>query len=245
MALLERIISMKQQGVSDAQIINTLKEEGITPMEINEAISQSKIKSAIAPGNEMQQSMGSPSPGQAYSQEMPQQQSYSQEMPQQGYSQEQYAQQAYPQEQYAQQGYSQGVDIETIKDISKQQVEEAFKKIKEELSSLSKMKTDVKFEMQNIENRLSQVEAVIHELQSAIIRKMGEYGEAITGISQEVRATQQSFSKILNPVIDQKRGIKSEQSKDSEASENPGSMGKDSSKKTTRNPSAGFENYFR
>ncbi len=232
---------MKGQGISDAQIINTLKEEGITPIEINEAISQSKIKSAIgSQENEMQQSMGSPSPGQGYSQGA-QQQTYNQEQyaqAQQGYPQEQYAQQ--PQEQYAAQGYAQGIDIETIKDISKQQVEESFKKIKEEISSLSKMKSDVKFEMQNIEGRLAQIESIIRELQSAIIRKMGDYGEAISNISQEVRATQQSFSKMINPVLDQKRAMKSEEQTQEEAQESK----QDTSKKTTKNP-AGFENYFR
>ena len=238
MALLERITSMKQSGISDAQIVNTLIEEGISPLEINEAISQSKIKSAIAqPNQEMQPSMASPA--QAYTQEQYAPEQYPQ---QQNYSDQQYAQQAYPQEQYAQQGF----DIETLKDISKQQVEESFKKIKEEVTNLSKLKTEVKMEIQNLDSRLSQIESIIRELQSAIIRKMGEYGEAITGISEEVRATQQSFSKILNPVLDKKRGISSKESESPDNEEAPEPEKKqESSKKTTRNPSAGFENYFR
>ena len=50
-----------------------------------------------------------------------------------------------------------------------------------------------------MENRISKTETIVQELQSAIIRKMGEYGEAITGISQEVQETQKSFSKLINP----------------------------------------------
>jgi len=47
----------------------------------------------------------------------------------------------------------------------------------------------------------------MHEMQSAVIRKMGEYGESIQGISKEIRATQDSFAKVINPLMDKKRGI--------------------------------------
>jgi len=217
MALLERISTMKQQGLSEPQIINNLQQEGISYSQINEALSQSKIKSAIA-GNASedetlqqsvmadatgaQQTVGTP---ESMSQPGYDQQYQQQAYPQQ-YTQEQYAA-AYPQQGYEQQGtyYQQAIDLETIRDISRQETDDAVKKIKEQLNSLEKMKIEMKFEMQDIENRLLRVESVINELQSAVIRKMGEYGSAISNISQEIRATQNSFSKILNPLLDKKR----------------------------------------
>jgi DNA-binding transcriptional MerR regulator len=156
MALLERINSMKQQNIPDSQIINTLKEEGVSPREINEALSQSKIKSAISinsPANtnsEMQQSimptqdqqmMAIPEQNynhQMYSAEM-QSQTYSQQAqayPQQAqtadYSQQEYYQDQYtqPYDQTQQAYYPQGMDVETVRDISKQEIDEALKKIK-------------------------------------------------------------------------------------------------------------------
>ena len=47
MAALEKAMQMKQQGATDVQIIESLKQDGVSPKEIEEAISQSKIKSII------------------------------------------------------------------------------------------------------------------------------------------------------------------------------------------------------
>ena len=48
---------------------------------------------------------------------------------------------------------------------------------------------------------------------------MGEYGEAISGISQEIQETQKSFSKMINPVLDKKRGIEQEESQQEQPQE--------------------------
>ncbi len=47
MATLERVITMKQRGMSEQQIAQSLREEGYSPKEITDALSQSKIKGAI------------------------------------------------------------------------------------------------------------------------------------------------------------------------------------------------------
>jgi archaellum component FlaC len=219
MALLERITQMKQQSLSDSQIAGILSEEGISPRDINEALSQSKIKSAVSTGSgeDMQPSImsnnteSSSSAVPDSSGQMPNAPVYNQasRASVQAYAQEQ--QPAYPSEQYAypEQGtyYQQSTDIETVRDVAKQVVEESLQKIKEEITTLSRMKSDLKFEIQNIENRLVRIESIIQELQSSIIRKMGQYGESIASISQEVRATQDSFSKVINPLLDKKRNV--------------------------------------
>ena len=45
MAVLELLSQMKSKGMSTAQMIQSLKEQGFSPKEINEALSQSEIKS--------------------------------------------------------------------------------------------------------------------------------------------------------------------------------------------------------
>ena len=248
MALLEKINSMRQTGMSEVQILNALKEEGITPREINEAFSQLKIKSAVAEpqeNQEMQPSMtgqAAPEPNQGQAQYQGQ---YT--------DQQQYAQ-PYDQQQYQQttdQGYySQTIDLETVRDIATQEIEEANKKIKTEIESLNKTKTDLSFEVQAIENRVAKIESIIQELQTAIIRKMGEYGEAVSSISQELKDTQESFSKVINPLLDKKRGINQEvkEEKIEGPEEQKSSKPKKQEKPTqmTRDTnSAGFEEYFR
>jgi SOS response regulatory protein OraA/RecX len=303
MAALERVNTMKQQGMSESQIMTALTNEGVSPREINDALSQSRIKAAVASDGDMQPSIMPGETGQQYmsvpdsgttpapTQQVPQQnyatqpayaapqqtaQVYAPQQAQpvyqdpqaqpaydpnayaqQGYDPNAYAQPAYDPNAYAQQGYyPQALDIETVRDISKQQVEEALRKMREEIASISKLKTEIKFEMQDVENRLIKVEEVIHELQSAVIRKIGEYGESIASISKEVQATQQSFAKVINPLMDKRRGISSNQSspEESEPSEvpeekenRPKPRVRGNEKKTQgRNDNSGsFEDYFR
>jgi len=265
MALLERITSMKQQGLSEPQIINNLQQEGISYSQINEAFSQSKIKSAIA-GNTsedetLQQSVMSDATGNQTvgTPESMSQPGYDSPTPQypQGYDQ-QYQQQNYPPQQYSpeqyaysqpateQQGYyQQSIDLETIRDISRQETDEAVKKIKEQLNSLEKMKIEMRFEMQDIENRLLRVESVINELQSAIIKKIGEYGTSISNISNEIRATQNSFAKIINPVIDKKRGLESQEQPIQQTQQNIPKPQNKPAPRNNNNSAVGVEDYFR
>jgi hypothetical protein len=267
MALLERVNSMKQQGFSETDIANALKEEGNTPTEIEEVMSQSKIKAAVAenftpsgyetsnvPGMQASIMDGSEQPAPVMAEEpqvqapmpaMPMQtpmQSISQQSaaaPAPAYDQYQYpAESAYPAEAQYAQGYApqygyapetttgyyqQVLDIETVRDISKQQVEEALRKMREDLLNFSKMKSELKFEMQDIDNRLLKVESQMAEIQASIIRKIGEYGDSISSISKEIRATQQSFSKMVNPMLDKSRGASKAPSKEAreEAEEEP------------------------
>jgi hypothetical protein len=243
MALLERINSMKQSGMPDIQIVNTLKEEGITPREINEALSQLKIKSAINSQNQeqMQPSIMTPSPEQQYPEQF-QNQQYQEQYPQQ-------VQEQYPQQQYQEQYYSQTIDIETIRDISKQEIEEAMKKPKSEIDSLSKFKSEISFEIQNIDNRLKKIESIIQELQTAIIRKIGDYGEAVSSISDELRETQKSFSKVINPLLDKKRGISESMEEPEQISKSKPSSKSSKAKKEKQlrkdTGSATVEDYFR
>lgn len=236
MALLEKITSMKQTGMNDLQIVNALKEEGITPREISEALSQMRIKSAVASeeANQME-----PSIMQTTSTQGSNNQQYTEQYPAQDSSQN------YNQEYADPNYYSQTLDLETIRDVAKQESEEAIKKIKTDLETLNKFKTENNFELQNLDNRITKIENIIQELQTAIIRKIGEYGEAVSTISQDLRETQKSFSKVINPLLDKKRGIDSikEEQEPEEPQDKPQSDNK--SKLSRSKDSASFEDYFR
>ena len=272
MALLEKISAMKQSGMPESKIAASLMEEGYSPREVSEALSQSKIKSAVAQESQsdMQPSIATeadsqseyssvPNYGQSQSVEAPEQSQYPQyqqqyqEQSQQTYNQNAAYQQQYPQEQGNY--YQQAIDLETVRDIARQQVEESLKKLREQVDSLVKAKTETNFHVQDMENRLQRVESVIQDVQRAIIKKMGEYGDAISGISNEIKATQQSFAKLINPILDNKRGIPSKQEQQSENNQpqqkfkQPQQSQKQNQNQERPRPnqknSAGFEDYFR
>jgi hypothetical protein len=46
--ILDEVISMKSRGISDSEVIKNLREQGISPSEINEALNRAQIKSAVS-----------------------------------------------------------------------------------------------------------------------------------------------------------------------------------------------------
>lgn len=146
MTALEQVMQMKREGKNEGEIIAALKAQNVPPMQISDALNQSKIKEAITDSNPTEGMMPSimeneeyslpPKPTQTTNTETeykpipepqpPQSMQYSQnqytQQPQQGYAQqEQYAPQ--PQEQFydpysqPQQGYAQ----DTFSDFSQPQ----------------------------------------------------------------------------------------------------------------------------
>ena len=216
MAVLERVMQMNQQGYSESQIINTLRQEGISPKEIYDALTQSKIKSELSQEPQEEYETGEMKPS------MIQQEQGS--YPLEGYSQEEYpaqAQQGY-QDQFQEyptqprQGYQQyqeyqppsaPTDIETINEIAEQLIEEKTSEIKKQISFFKNATEETKAELERINKKLDKLETSYNELQIAIIRKIGEYGENIKNIATEMHETQGSFSKILNPLTDNIRQL--------------------------------------
>jgi uncharacterized protein with HEPN domain len=234
MALLERITRMKQEGINDSKIISTLQEEGISPKDINDALSQFKIKTAVSSINETEQSDMEPSlmgnkPEPAPIQQNP---TYAETDPSQQPS-EYNAQENYqdPYNQYAPQDYY-SMDTATIREISKQEIDNSNKELSKKISTLEETKTNLVLEVKSMDLRIKKIESAIQEIQTAIIRKFGEYGEAVVSISKEVQATQEAFSKMVNPLIDKKREEKPKE--------------ENSTKERKPKPNSdGFENYFR
>ncbi len=244
MVILEQVMQMKQQGIPESQIIQFLREQGLSPREINESLSQSKIKSEVdaegpivetefqkrpvsraAESNEYTQAGMQPSI-------MP-----SESQPEQ-YPQENYQEYPYPQYQYPQPQedyYYQPSDIETINGIAEQIVEEKTSELKKQIASLTKLRQEISPEIQRIEKRLEKVENTINELQMAVLRKIGEYGQDIKKISEEMQATQESFSKMINPVLDKQRGETSDETSEEEQEKKP---------RRKKSP-ANFEHYLR
>ncbi|MCF7910121.1 hypothetical protein K9L16_00420 [Candidatus Pacearchaeota archaeon] len=61
MGVLEQIQQMKSQGKSEGEITNELRQQGISPKEITDAFSQSKIKDAVSSSGDTQEDPYQPS----------------------------------------------------------------------------------------------------------------------------------------------------------------------------------------
>jgi len=99
-----------------------------------------------------------------------------------------------PQEYY--QEYQQS-NVETMNEISEQIFEEKIYDIREKISSFSKFQEGAKTEIDLLTKKINKIEKDLNEMQMAIIRRVGEYGEDIKNISKELKVTQDSFSKVI------------------------------------------------
>lgn len=213
MAALERVMQMRTQGLSESQIINTLRQEGISPKEIYDALTQSQIKSELSQAPQIEYETEEMKPSMIQQEQpYPQEESYAdssqtqQEQPE--YAETVPAQQGeyYPQYQEPIQ-QQQTTDIETINEIAEQIVEEKNIELKKQISEIKNFKEEAKEDIERLNKKVEKLENNYNELQIAIIRKIGDYGENIKNIATEMHETQDSFSKMINPLTDNIREL--------------------------------------
>lgn len=216
MSILDQVTQMKSQGRSDSEIITSLQSQGIPPREIQDAMSQAQIKSAInsnTTGMEQsimdqpyaedsyagQESYPAQIPTESYPAQSP---AYSPQMPSPEYSQDYYQDNS----QYYQdpnQGYAYpSSDTGTLVEISEQVFNDKARKIQKQLDSLNEFKTLSETRLRNVEERLKRIEEMFDKLQLAILDKIGVYGKNLSSLQKEVNMVQDSFSKVINPLVE-------------------------------------------
>ncbi len=210
MAYVDKVVQMQQQGMSDNDIIKTLKNEGISPKDISDSISQAKIKMAVSQdtGQEYQESYSQPAPE-----------------PQQEYAPQQYAPQQYTdpnQQQYTdpnQQQYSypdqnqSQMSIETITEIVDRIISEKLKEISQKIKPVVDFKNKAEDDINELKERLKRIELTIDGLQRAIIGKIGEFGQSNALIHKDLENLHGTVSKLMNPLIDNYNELKKANSK--------------------------------
>jgi len=240
MPVLDQVKQMQKQGLNEEQITQKLKEQGTSPLEINQALEQAKIKAAVSEAPPQV-----PAGMQASGQQMPPAQPMTQEMAPEAEQMPQAPQaepaegtpeyipptpQAYPPEYQEYQPY-QAMEPGTMTEIAEQITEEKLSKIKSELGGLSQLKTTLNKKVEDIDQRLIKIENTIATLQQSILGKIGEYGQSMEDIKSEMGMMQESFSKALNPLIDKTRETRPET--------------KSAAKRKPKRKSDGFESYLR
>ncbi|MEX2017276.1 MAG: hypothetical protein WD876_02285 [Candidatus Pacearchaeota archaeon] len=221
MGALEQVLQMREQGMSDQDIVSQLQEQGIHPRAINDALNQANVKSAVG-GNtgiedmEQMQYAAEDIPTPEGFAKVPQ--SYNQEQAEDIYVpqvQTQPRQYSYPSQETQSYNYSQypntegageqdyagaGMDADTTVEIAQQVFMEKIKKVQHQIDSLNEFKAIYQTRVDSINDRLKKIENVIDHLQSAILEKIGAYGSGIESVKKELSMMQDSYSKIVDAV---------------------------------------------
>ncbi|MFH1238331.1 MAG: hypothetical protein ABIH79_00290 [archaeon] len=238
MTILDRVIEMQNQGLSETQITTQLQNEGRSPNEINESLNQLKIKNAVSPPEQIvqaptyeiyppkgqrqqpirqspQQTAPMTSPEQM-TQELGTQEMQSFQAPQ---SYPPQRQQQQPQDDYytqTPQAYSpqdyyapqNALDIETISEIAEQVVIEKLEEFKKKTGDLVSFRNSIQNQVTDIDERLKRIENSIDKMQQAIIGKIGEFGESNAIIHQDLDNLHGTVAKLMNPLIDNYKELK-------------------------------------
>jgi len=197
MAILEQVTQMKSQGIPDQDIYQTLQNQGVSPKEIQDALGQAQIKNAVTGSPEpidesqMQPSIANapPTPNQEYQYYDPNQQTQPQE--QGSYD---YQQQESPQDYSA----SETSSSENSVEIAEQVFETKISAIRKKIDDLTEFKTLADTKIDSMENRLKRIETSIDSLQTAILEKIGSYGNNLDSVKKEMSMMQDSFRKKLH-----------------------------------------------
>ena len=234
MTILDQVIDMQKQGLSETQITTQLQNEGFSPQEINESLNQVRIKNAVSPSEHTaQEAHQTPAPeiyppqtsdmqqsimqsGQQSSSMAPPEQIAQAPAPEiyppQG--QEQQPQDDYytqtPQA-YSQQDYyppQNTLDTETISEIAEQVAIEKLDEFKKKTGDLVSFKNSIQEKVADIDDRLKRIENSIDRLQQAIIGKIGEFGESNAMIHKDLDNLHGTVAKLMNPLIDNYKELK-------------------------------------
>jgi len=210
MGALDEVTKLRDQGISDNEIIASLRGRGVSPKEINDALAQAQVKNAVGsaePGMEGSimdsQNTNTPSTTPEYSGGATEQTEYvpenqpitppaiENEVPQMGSG---YAENNYAQDDY---GGGYGGDTDTIIEISEQVFIEKSKKMKKQISENAEFRALASSKIENMSNRLKRIESSLDSLQSAILEKVSAYGGGLESIKKEMNMMQDSFKKVI------------------------------------------------
>ena len=202
-SVLEQITDMRNQGVSEDEIVTKLQEQGISPKSINDALNQSNIKSAVsAETEEMQPSITTT--GQPLT---PKAQENKGEMESDTYltqPQEEYAppEEYYPQGDYSYGGYETGggVSTDTFIEIAEQVFSEKSKEIQKQLEILNEFRSIAEVKLDHATERIKKIEGTMDRLQAAILERIGKYGGTLESIKKEMSMMQSSFGKMVGKI---------------------------------------------
>jgi|SRR3989338_10969958 len=187
MASIEDIKLMRQEGMSESQILEYLKSKGISPNEAIDLISSAKIKEAVS---------GRQTDSQYTVQEEDMQKSiYSSEDSDEP-NKPQYAEQTPQYENYQQ--YSPSINIETISEIAEQVVIEKISIVKNKIEKLAESQNLLESNLLNIDERLKRMEKIIDRLQLSILQKIGESITNIEDLKNEMMETQKTFKSLIS-----------------------------------------------
>ena len=194
-----RVIQLRAQGLTNAQIIDMLQREGYNPNQIFDAMNQADIKGEIKGAPEPQEmKIKNPiDPSQAQPQMIPQN-TIQQPIPAQQTLQQPIQQNTAQPDYYP---YSENValdaETEKIEEIAEAIIDEKWNEIIESVNKVIDWKNRTEARIVKLEQQISDLKKSFAELQKGILDKVSEYDQHILDVGTELKAMETVFKKVL------------------------------------------------
>ena len=215
MTLTQRVSEMKKRGLSEMSIEEKLKEEGISPLEINDAMNQSKIKEAVeGEGNFSRQGMVPSIMGEDSGETDEETYAPSPEPEDSGdyqnYSSQEERADPYDSDEETAEEYSSlpegdvnsygapsyAMNSETMIEVAEQVFSEKIKKAEDDLKKLKEFMAISAPAVEDLDERLKRIEKNFDKMQIAILERVGSFGKNIDSLKKEVEMVEDSFEKL-------------------------------------------------
>ena len=214
MAITQDIINMQRAGLSDAEIISRLREQGYSDRDINNSFNQARANQLSDGSNEYNEQTNETS----YGNEGEQYEDYETE-PQQQAPMPEYAAPAsqYEAEQYEQaqqppefQGYETGETgyAETFEEVAESIIEEKWRDFMDKVGDVQLWKEQVERDMARIDKRIERIEDSLVKINAALLEKVTEYGKSIRGLGTDVKAMEKAVSSVIEPLMKNTKELK-------------------------------------
>lgn len=176
----EEVAQLRQQGLSNNQIVQQLQRKGFSAQQIYDAMSQADLaKFSGAPAQQQQQ------PPQQPPAEMPPPPQPQEYPPQQ---------QAYPQE-YQQ--YPAPNNDERISEIAEAIINEKWEELLSEVKKITDWKDKVDSELKKLSDDFQHLKDQFNELHKGVLGKISEYDEHIRDVGSELKAVEKVFKDVI------------------------------------------------
>jgi len=213
MAVLDKVMQLQQQGMQESEIVNHLRNEGNSTKDINDAMNQAKIKSAVTQDPYQNNQQQYSNPGQMRESIMQQEQA-PQEQQESTEQLQQYEPQQYEMYQGTPQAYGEGyyeqpqITTNTVSEIAEQVVSEKIQKLQDKIGDIASFKYKIEESLKDLDERITKIEDSIDHLEKSIIRKVGEFGESNAMVHKDLENMHNTMAKLMNPLMDNYQELK-------------------------------------
>ena len=180
----EQVLAMRQQGLTNNQIIQQLQRQSFSSSQIFDAMNQADVAGREIPSSYFKGAEQPPGPQPPAQQPFPTPNIQQSPPPMQDPTQDQAPE---PQEDYT----------EKIEETVESIIDEKWEELVKDIGKIVEWKNKIESRITAIEQEFKDLKSGFENLHKAIIGKIGEYDKNILNVGTEIKAMERVFQKIL------------------------------------------------